>query len=106
MAVTNWPAYLLRGIPPGLRDQLSEQALADDVSLADVIRQALCARYRMECEHMSFSYQADLDSGGDVILIRLQPEVYRLVKKETRNRYGAVRKLILESLTDYLEATQ
>lgn len=103
MTVKQWPAYLLRGIPPSLRDQLSGQAAADDVSLADVIRQALCRRYDLECEPASFGYQPDLDSGGDVILVRLQPELWKLMKRETRSRYGAFRQLILQTLTDYLK---
>lgn len=105
MAVTDWPAYLLRGVPADTRAALSEQAEADDISLADVIRQALCHRYRMDCDHASFGYQPTLDSGGDVILIRLQPEVWKLVKKETRGKYGQTKALILESIDDYLGET-
>lgn len=105
MAVSDWPAYLLRNIPHDLRETLSEQAEADDVSLADVIRQALCQRYDMECEPASYGYQPTLDSGADIILIRLQPEVFKLIRKETRGRYGETRRLILETLTDYLEET-
>ncbi len=106
MAVTAWPAYLLRGIPAATRQLLSEQAAADDVSLADVVRQALCSRYQMECEPASYLYQPKLDNGGDVILVRIQPEVWRKMKKETRGKYGETKRLILESIDHYLEATQ
>ena len=105
MAAAKWPAYLLRGVPPLLRDQLSEQAAADDVSLADVIRQALCLHYDMDCDPASNGYQSALDTGGDVILVRLQPELWVAMKKETRSRYGETRKFILETLTHYLKET-
>ena len=72
MSVTDWPSYLLRQIPADTRALLSEQAEADDVSLSDVIRQALCHRYRMDCDPESFGYQPATDSGSDVILIRIQ----------------------------------
>ena len=68
MTVTKWPSYLLRQIPADTRALLSEQAEADDVSLSDVIRQALCHHYRMDCEPESFGYQSATDSGSDVIL--------------------------------------
>lgn len=106
MTVTDWPAYLLRGIPSETRALLSEQAQADDVSLADVIRQALCLRYDMVCDPESNGYQPELDSGADELLIRIQPEVWRLMKKETRGMYGETKRLILESIDTYLEATQ
>jgi hypothetical protein len=106
MTVAQWPAYLLRGVPHDLRTQLSERADTDDVSLADVIRQALCWHYDMDCDYQSFRYQPKLDGGGDVILIRLQPKLWAAMKKETRARYGAFRQLILEALTEYLEDTE
>jgi len=106
VTVTDWPSYLLRGIPPATRDLLTARAQTDDVSLADVVRLALCARYQLECDPASFGYQTDLDTGNDFLLVRVQPEVFRLMKKETRGRYGATKTLILQSLDDYLEATQ
>ncbi len=106
VTVTDWPAYLLRGVPADTRALMSEQAAADDVSLADVVRAALCERYKMDCDTASFKYQAALDTGGDVILVRIQPEVWRKMKKETHGKYGQTKKLILESIDTYLEATQ
>ena len=101
--VIGWPSYLLRGIPPTLTDRLTNAALEADMSVNDIIRQALCARYRMDCPHES-TMNTHRYYGGDVLLLRLQPELYRQIKKETRNRYGAVRTLILATLDDYLEA--
>ena len=106
MTVRDWPAYLLRSIPADTRALLSEQAEADDVSLADVVRQALCRRYGLDCDPASFGYQPGLDSGNDVLIVRIQPEVWRLLKKETRSRYGETRLVILESLDEYLEVTK
>lgn len=105
MTVVDWPSYLIRGIPPDTREKMTDRALRDDTSLADVVRLALCARYDLECWPASYGYQTDLDSGGDVLLVRLQPEVFKRVKKETRGRYGETKKLILQAIDDYLEAT-
>ena len=105
MTVTEWPAYLLRSIPQHLREDMSARAAYDDISLADVVRQALCHHYKLDCDPASFGYQAELDTGGETILVRLQPDLWAMMKKETRARYGAFRQLILQSLTDYLGET-
>ena len=105
MTVKQWPSYLLRSIPHDTRTQMTARALRDGCSLADVARQAICHRYKMNCEHASSRYQPQLDTGNDVLIIRLQPDAYRKLKRETGQRYGAIRHVILESLTDYLEAT-
>lgn len=106
MTVTDWPAYLLRSIPLDTRQAMSKRALRDDVSLADVVRQALCHHYQLDCDPASFGYQPELDTGNDILLVRVQPDVWARMKQETRSAYGAFRQLILESLTDYLEGTQ
>ena len=106
MTVTKWPSYLLRSIPEDTRALLSEQAQADDISLGDVVRQALCHHYNMDCDTVSFGYQPQLDTDGDVLLVRIQPEVWRKLKKETRGKYGETKKLILQCIDDYMEATQ
>jgi hypothetical protein len=101
--VKNWPAYLLNNIPPTTTQGLIQEAVDRDLSVNDVIRQALCKRYGLDCEPESMTHVAGLYKGGS-ILIRLQPELYKAIKKETRNQYGAVRALILDTLADYLEA--
>jgi predicted HicB family RNase H-like nuclease len=112
VTVTKWPSYLLRGVPEDTRALLSEQAQADDVSLADVVRQALCHHYNMDCDTVSFGYQPQLDTDGDVLLVRIQPEVWRKLKKEagqtksTPAKYGRTKQIILQSISDYMEATQ
>lgn len=107
MAVKQWPAYVLRGIPTDTRTLLSEQAEADDISLGDVIRAALCRHYRMDCDHASFGYQPGLDTRDDTLLFfRIQPEIWKLMKRETHGKYGETKRLILQAVDDYLEATQ
>lgn len=103
MTVIGWPSYLLRGIPPQTRALLTAEARVRDVSLSDVIRQALCRRYGFECPPESTGYLPGRDSGNTVILLRLQPELYKEIKRETKNRYGAVRTLILQTLDQHLK---
>ena len=105
MTVTDWPSYILRGIPPHTRASMSDRAERDDISLADVVRQALCHHYNMECDPASFGYQHDLDTGNDTLLVRVQPAVFKKMKRETRGRYGATKTLVFQALNDYLEGT-
>lgn len=105
MTVTDWPSYLIRQIPPHTREAMTDRALRDDISLADVVRQALCHHYRLDCDPASFGYQPDTDTGNTFLLVRLQPDVFKRMKKETRGKYGATKTLIFQALDDYLEAT-
>jgi predicted HicB family RNase H-like nuclease len=106
VAVTDWPTYLLKGVPADVRAALSAEAERQDISVADIVRQALCAFYRLDCEPASTLYQPNRDMGSGVLVLRLQPELYRLIKKDTRNRYGAVKTLIMQALTTHLEEPQ
>ena len=112
MTVSDWPSYLLRGVPADTRALLSARAEADDVSLVDVVRAALCARYQLDCDPVSFRFQDILESTSGDLLIRVQPDVWRKLKREagltrtTPAKYGATKRLVMEALTDYLEGTQ
>ncbi len=108
--VAKWPSYLLRQIPADTRAAMSARAETDDVSLADVVRLALCARYVTDCDPASFGYQPNLDTAGDVLLVRIQPAVWKSLKREagmsrtTPARYGLTKQIILSAIDDYLEA--
>lgn len=104
VAVTDWPAYLLNDVPPHQRALLSAMAEHEDVSVSDVVRGILCAHYGLECEPVSFKYDGDRDRQGERLLLRLQPELWRKLKKDTKGRYGAFRALIQQILDDTLEA--
>ncbi len=107
-AVAKWPSYLLRQIPADTRAAMSVRAEQDDVSLADVVRLALCARYRADCDPASFGYQPALDTNNDILLIRIQPAVWKALKREagmsrtTPARYGLTKQIILEAIDHYL----
>lgn len=105
VAVTDWPAYLLNGVPPRQRALLSQMAQEQDVSVSDVVRGILCKHYGFDCDPVSFKYDADRDQQGDRLLLRLQPELIRAMRKETAGRYGAFRALIQQILDDTLEET-
>lgn len=104
VAVTDWPAYLLGGVPPQQRALLSAMAEHEDVSVSDVVRGILCRHYGLDCEPVSFKYDGDRDRQGERLLLRLQPELWRKMKKDTKGRYGAFRALIQQILDDTLEA--
>ena len=103
MPVKNWPSYLLRGVPPRSRALLSARAEDEDMSVADVIRGILCRHYRLDCPTVSSRYEPARDHGGGTLTLRLQPELWMLLKKDTRGRYGEMRRLILTILEDTLE---
>ncbi len=98
-AVTTWPQYLLKRIPPELRTQITEDALAQDVSTSDVIRAILCRRYRLNCPPESWHYSR-LDTGRSVaILLRLQPKLQKRLARESDETGRAMRTIIMDALT-------
>lgn len=96
--VRTWPAYHLTDIPPEIRSFLSEQAQERDLSVSDVIRGALCRRFRLTCPPVSRGYDSK-DTGGTAnLLLRLQPKLrYRLLSV-SEQQGKTVRDIIIETL--------
>lgn len=108
--VRSWPAYLLTGLPPELRQAISEEAQASNLSVAETVRQILCARYRLECEPVrqygDVGYVPERDQGNPTILLRVQPALFGRIRAHSarfKRQKKSMRALILEALEDHYE---
>lgn len=93
-----WHRYLLKRIPPELRDSLQASAQDADLSVADVIRDILCQHYRQDCPPISRAYPGTLKPGTDQMLLRLQPELWRAIRDDQKISERPFRSLIIEAL--------
>lgn len=96
--VADWPAYLLKDIPAFEREQLSASAADQDVSVSDVVRGLLCARYKLNCPAASYGYNAAHDEGGTTILLRLQPKLAAALDREAARTRNPRRRIILNTI--------
>src|SRR3954467_8129250 len=96
--VSRWPSYLLKDIPVTRRRRLSKTAAAWDVSVADVVRSLLCARYALDCPPESYGYDRSRDTKATTIVLRLQPELVKKLAGEGRRGNGTKKKIILEAI--------
>ena len=94
--ITDWPTYLLKNVPESERRRLSQSAAAQNVSVSDVVRGLLCARYRLDCPRESYSYQAERDQGARTILLRLQPRLNSALELEVSRTGTSKRRIILD----------
>lgn len=101
--VTWWPTYLLKSIPEKTRSRLTDEARDRDVSVSDVIRQTLCARYGLHCPQASYHYDSR-DAGSRTMLLRLQPKLRKALDAEAEEAGVPLRMLILDTLAEQYAA--
>ena len=97
--VSAWPSYLLKDIPESERRSLSALAAAQNISVSDVIRRLLCARYKLDCPPLSYQYDAGRDGGNPDILLRLQPKLKAKLELEAGRTRRSKRDIMLEAIT-------
>lgn len=101
LPVTEWPSYLLKGIPPTRRRWLSKCAATWDVSVADVVRSVLCDRLSLSCPPMSGGYDRTRDTkSSTTILIRMQPKLDKALEREVARTGHSKRRVILDAIDD------
>lgn len=94
--------YLLTGLPESERRFLTASAAARNISIADVVRSILCARYRLVCPQVSTHYNAAKDSGTTTtLLLRLHPNLDAKLKRERTRTGRSQRRLIIEAITSH-----
>lgn len=98
--VASWPTYLLKQIPPQERRLLSAEAAAQNVSVNDIIRFILCARYNLNCPRESYRYDPDRDQGATNLLLRLQPKLAKALDREAAGGESK-RAIILDAITTH-----
>lgn len=102
----DWPAYLLTNIPPALRVSLSAQAERDDTTVADTVRAILCNHYSLECPPVSSGYRASRDKHHPNLILRVQPDLFRAIKKDAKQSRYTMRHIIMTILTEHDRARQ
>jgi hypothetical protein len=94
---SSWPTYLLTDIPEDVRAAISQEAAELDLSVAEVVRRILCARYEMECEPVArTSRQPDL--GARTFLLRVHPDLFDAIKQDAAEREVTMKAVIMEAL--------
>jgi len=96
--VARWPSYLLKDIPESERRSLSTAAAAQNISVSDVIRRLLCARYKLDCPPESYRYDPGRDGGNPDILLRLQPKLKAKIELEAGRTRRSKRDIMLETI--------
>lgn len=105
--VADFPRYLLTDIPPEHRAWLSVQAADQDISVADIIRRHLCARYRLDCPPESYGYRAAFDKQTTTMVLRLQPRLAQRLERDVARTGRSKRSIILDTIkTSYERSSQ
>ena len=91
--------YLLKDIPESERRLLSATAAAPNISVADLVRSILCARYRLDSAQQSTNYNTEKDTGSTTLLLRLHPNLDAKLKRERARTGRSQRRIIIETIT-------
>lgn len=112
MSVREWPRYLINGIPPQVRAGIEADADEQGASLAEIMRQILCAHYGLECERVERTSDAKRIDGTLTFHLRVHPDLFQAIKEDAGaagtaygTAYGGMRKRIIEILSEFYERT-
>ena len=92
----DWPTYLLKNIPPEIRSQIEDEAGAG--AMSEVIRRILCAHYSLDCEPVLTRNKFLKVDGTETMVLRLQPELWKAIKRDAKRRKIPTRSVIIEAL--------
>lgn len=102
-----WTYFLLRRTGFDLQIEMRAAAQAEDVSLAEVIRSALCEHYDLECFSPAQPRREDAWDATDTILLRLEAKLMRAIRADAKESGRTMRACILEILeTRYVTARE
>lgn len=101
--VASWKPYLLKEIPDSERRSLSASAAAQNLSVTDIVRRILCARYRLDCPPESYGYDAERDKQATTVLLRLQPKLTGALERESKRTGKTRRSIILLAIQTHYE---
>ena len=102
MTVLNdWPTYLLKNIPLKIREGIEREAGSG--SMSEVIRRILCARYGFDCEPVRMRGRAMIVDGTETMHLRLQPELWKAIRQDSKKRKVPHRTIIIEALESHYE---
>lgn len=73
----------VRNVPPALKVELVERAIADDVTIGDVVCRALAEVWSLEYEDSGLATQKD-EAEGDQLWMRMPPAMARHIWETAR----------------------
>lgn len=98
--VTEWPAYLLVGLPPELTAKVNAEAFMEDMSINETIRAALCTHYRLRCRRPPGSIYTD--PLNEKITLRFPPLLWEKMKQDVDGmKRGAFKALIVRVMEEH-----
>lgn len=97
-SVREWSTYLLKRVPEGLKADIAYEAAARATSHANVVREILCAHFDLDCPPRRAYLQPPFEPDKDTIFLRLQPELFSEIKRESASRNAPQRDVILDIL--------
>jgi EAL domain-containing protein (putative c-di-GMP-specific phosphodiesterase class I) len=103
VTVLRWPSYLLKNIPPELRAEIEREA--GPRSLAETIRAILCAHFSLDCDQVASRNRFAKINGTETMILRLQPELFREIRREAEQRSVPTRTVIIEVLEKHFAVT-
>jgi hypothetical protein len=101
--ITDWPQYLLVNVPEDIRQAISAERERDRLAVSDIVRSALCDRYRLHCPPEPYRYELGRDMGARNMLLRLPPKLWKALDREAKQPGKTKRSIILETLEAHYE---
>lgn len=96
MSVRKWPTLSNLILSEELRGALKEEREESGLSMAELMRQVLCAHYKLRCEDID-SFGGKQPGEGEFTL-RVSPELFHALQRDKKKRGAAMRRLVLEIL--------
>ena len=99
--LSDWPTYLLKNIPREVREGIELEAGSG--AMAEVVRGILCAHYSLDCDPVLTRNKFLKVNGTETMILRLQPALFKEIRKEARRRKIPTRSVIIEALESHYQ---
>jgi hypothetical protein len=96
--------FLLRDMGVDLRRAVVKEARSRKLPLNEVIREILCAYYRLGCTPIVGKQRKDVwRKDNTTMLLELQPELFHAIKSDAQVSFRSMRQCILDALEDHYD---
>lgn len=101
--VRSWPQFLIRDMPPELRESIEEDAAESQESMAEIMRGILCSHFGLTCDRVDSFTEPERIAGTATYVLRMQPEVFRALRRESEATAIPMRTLVIGALQEHYE---
>jgi len=91
-----WCKFLVRDLDPYLFKQIRAEADSQDRSLADIMREILCAHYELDCPPSGKTSR--LEFGARTQLLKMHPALFDALKRDSRETGESMQSIVHEAL--------